>query len=96
MSSSKSTAVAKLSRKRIGKELASNVADYIVSGRTIVNNHRDYCGHGLLYQGGKFYLLECDDYTLYMDVNSDQVLKSWTSKKEFVDFLFNYVILDNT
>ena len=83
--------IAKLSRKTIGKELALKVADYLESGGTIINNHRDYCGHGLRYEDGKFTLLQCDDYTLYLKTNPKDILEVWKSKKEFVDFFFKTI-----
>jgi hypothetical protein len=37
-----------------GFALAQAVATLLKGGHPIINNHRDYCGAGLEYIGGKF------------------------------------------
>ncbi|WP_412067804.1 hypothetical protein [Rubrivirga sp. IMCC43871] len=69
-----------LDQTPIGRDLAERVADRLASGARMLNQHRDYCGHGLVLRAGRIELVENHDGRL------GEVL-SWPDRASFVDWL---------
>jgi len=65
----------------VGAKLATRVANKLASGKVMTYVHRDYCGIGLKFDGGKYVMGEFYDGYLY---DCDQ---SWSTKGEFVTWL---------
>ncbi|TVZ39013.1 hypothetical protein P886_3400 [Alteromonadaceae bacterium 2753L.S.0a.02] len=72
-----------LSHEAIGVELSRNVARKLRSGKSIYNQHRDYCGHGLTYKEGKYCFIVVHDGWL----GYSEVIASFDSEESFVSFL---------
>jgi hypothetical protein len=75
--------IEKLSREPVGYDLAIAIAQRLYNGRRVLNNHRDYCGHGLDFLDGKYRLLDVQDGTIELS----KVLYEWKDEEEFVSFL---------
>ena len=67
----------------VGTKLATRVANKLASGKVMTYVHRDYCGIGLKFDGGKYVMGEFYDGYLYRN-GRDQ---SWSTKGEFVTWL---------
>lgn len=75
-----------LDRSVIGRELAAAVAEQLLkhNGKTgIWFSHRDYCGHGLIFQDRQFRLVVVHDGY----ATEEPVLKEWKDAVAFVDWL---------
>jgi len=70
-----------LSHQVFGQELLEKVADLLVQGCTVMEYHRDYCGHGLLYAENKFVLAE-----IYDGGPQEPFLAQWPDRQAFVAF----------
>lgn len=80
-------AVANLSQEPFGKELAHQVGNILAligensdKYMKFYNQHKEYCGHGLIYQDHAFHLVEVADGSPY------QTLATWNSLNDFVTF----------
>ncbi|EFC46575.1 predicted protein [Naegleria gruberi] len=73
--------IAQLSNVEYGSEFALKVAKALVSGKNIVNNHRDYCGLALFYENSEYVLAYCND-----GCDFDPIEK-FASEEAFVEFL---------
>jgi hypothetical protein len=60
---------------------ASQIPDHSFEGALVANSHRDYCGHGLLHQDGKFLLAEVFDGFL----QHEKPIHTWDSINAFVE-----------
>eukprot|EP00455_Lapot_gusevi_P008072 TRINITY_DN13488_c0_g1_i2.p1 TRINITY_DN13488_c0_g1~~TRINITY_DN13488_c0_g1_i2.p1 ORF type:complete len:152 (+),score=28.29 TRINITY_DN13488_c0_g1_i2:61-456(+) len=66
----------------VGDQLATRVAEKIKRvGTWVQANHRDYCGHGLVYSNGEFSLVEVSDGYPVAD------LFKWSTQSDFVQWL---------
>ena len=76
-----------ISRKPFGQRLARKVSEQLQKSESgLFNSHMYYCGHGLICDGGRFYLLEV--YEGWPDPkNKRDVIAMWDSKEKFEDFL---------
>lgn len=93
-------AIQKVSRKPFGTALAKRLAAALEKAarsrhpekRALINNHRDYCGHGLAYVREQFFLLEIHDGVWeLLDVekgkpSSKPPIASWDSAESFCRF----------
>ena len=77
----------RLEKGLFGEELMTKVAQQLVkqsdvpySKVTLLQSHREYCGHGLVYEHGEYKL--CAIY----DGTPRDLIKSWKNEKSFVDF----------
>lgn len=78
--------LAGLSRRKVGRDLARRVVARLVErdGRYgVYNTHRDYCGHGLVFQAGRFRLVEVHDGY----ARDGRTLMSWDDQDSFIDWL---------
>lgn len=85
---SEQSEILSLSKKPIGQELAQRVADKLTSSsrrQYIANRHRDYCGHGLVFQDDTIRLVEVHDGS----VSDATIIKQWSSSEVFVAWLAN-------
>lgn len=72
---------AQSSTESFGVDLAKEVAQKLVSGQSMNYVHRDYCGHGLSYNGSRFIL------ATYLDGIFHEEILSWSDLDQFVAFL---------
>ena len=69
----------------VGAELATRVANKLASGKDMTYIHRDDCGIGLNFDGGKYVMGDC--YDGYPCSASSDTSQSWSRKDEFVTWL---------
>lgn len=79
--------IERLSQAPVGRDLADLVATQLRldsnKGRGLWNSHRDYCGHGLIFECDEFRLIEVRDGS----GRDADVISSWESAEEFVGWL---------
>jgi hypothetical protein len=71
----------RLSRTPFGPSLATAVADALVAQGPLNYSHKDYCGHGLVFEGGSFHVAEFNDGEV------GKRIASWADEASFVEFL---------
>jgi hypothetical protein len=75
-------------RVRYGTDLATRVADYLMSGGAIAEAHREYCGTGLCYHDGRFIYDEVEDATFRsIGSSSDEPLATFADRNAFIAWL---------
>ncbi len=74
----------------VGLDLATAVAGKLRAGASILNCHRDYCGHALAYLNNAYAILEIHDGNLEWG----EVIVSFTEEAAFIAFLAKQT--DNT
>ena len=72
-----------LSHEAVGVEVAKKVARKLRSGKSVYNQHRDYCGHGLTYKEGEYCFIVVHDGWL----EYSEVIASFDNEESFVSFL---------
>ena len=80
---SKHEVIDSLDRNEIGEKLASKIAKRLKVGRSLINQHRDYCGHGLIYADGLYKIICVHDGLVEY---SDTVVE-FQGQAEFISFL---------
>ena len=65
----------------VGAELATRVANKLASGKDMTKMHRNDCGIGLNFDGGKYVMGDCFDGDLAYPS------QSWSTTDEFVTWL---------
>ena len=80
---SKSDVIASLERSEIGVKLATKVAKRLKSGRVLINKHRDYCGHGLVFSANKYKIISVQDGLVEY---SDTIIE-FEQQEGFISFL---------
>lgn len=84
---SKQELIDKLSRRKFGEHLARRVVtqlkidDHNRGG--LYHDHRDYCGHGIVYRDGTFMLLRVIEGW----IERSDTLATWDDEEAFVAFL---------
>jgi hypothetical protein len=77
-------AIATLSKGKFGRALAGAVEATLARGRAaIFHRHRDYCGHGLVYEKGRYLLVNIEDGGYAVNLPP---VASWSTKEEFISF----------
>lgn len=64
-----------------GRDLATRVAAALVSGKKIMNDHRDYCGLGLLYEDRAY------QYVIVADGAPVETRLRFDTQKDFIEWL---------
>jgi hypothetical protein len=73
---------------RYGIDLATSVADYLMSGGVIAEAHREYCGTGLCFHKGRFIHDEVEDARFRSIASSDaQPLAAFPDRAAFIAWL---------
>ncbi len=64
-----------------GRGLATRVAAALVRGERVLNNHRDYCGLGLLYADREY------QYVVVSDGEPVETRLRFAAQKDFIEWL---------
>lgn len=79
----------RLSHRKFGETLARRVAKRLTMENHnrggLYHDHRDFCGHGLVYRDGIFLLLKVRDGW----IEASDTLATWDNEEDFVAFLAN-------
>ncbi len=78
--------LSRLSRQEFGEDLSTLVAEKLRNDdgkRGLWNCHRDYCGHGLIYQDSQYRLVEVNDSS----ASEGKVIRAFENTGEFVAWL---------
>ncbi len=72
-----------LSRETVGDEIGKRIAGKLKSGKSLYNQHRDYCGHGLTFADDKYCVVAVYDGSL----ECKDIIASFENEQDFVSFI---------
>jgi hypothetical protein len=74
--------------RRYGTDLAAAVADYLQAGGAIAEAHRDYCGTGLCFHGGRFVYDDVEDAVFRsLRSSTNEPLAAFPDRQSFIAWL---------